>query len=76
VILSKDLDNIKNFLKIDWRKIHIPILIHPPIPLILKSIQKFMDEKSRKIMISHKKPYCIDTKNLIVNNLRLTPVIP
>jgi hypothetical protein len=32
-------DFFGNTLKIDWRKIHVPVLIHLPIFLILKSVQ-------------------------------------
>jgi hypothetical protein len=51
VIPSKYPDSIKNDLRINWQKIHYPILIHLPIPFILKSIQKFANESSKAIMI-------------------------
>jgi ribonuclease HI len=39
VILTKDPNNVGNTLRIDWRKFIYPVLLHPPIPLILKTIQ-------------------------------------
>jgi hypothetical protein len=51
VIPSKDPDNIGNTLRLDWSKIKYPALIHPPIPLILKSIQKFAKEGTKAIII-------------------------
>jgi hypothetical protein len=53
-IPTKDPNNIKNTLRIDWKKIHVVVLIHPLIPLILKSIQKFADKKFKAIMITQK----------------------
>jgi hypothetical protein len=44
----------RNALRIDWRKIHVPVSIYLPIPLILKSIQKFADEGSKATMITPK----------------------
>jgi hypothetical protein len=51
VIPTKDPDNVKNALRIDWRKFVYPMLLHPPIPLILKTIQKFANEGSKAILI-------------------------
>jgi hypothetical protein len=51
VIPTKDPDNVGNALRIDWRKFVNPVLLHPPIPLILKTIQKFTTEGSKSILI-------------------------
>jgi hypothetical protein len=53
-IHTKNPNNIKNTLKIDWKKFHFLVLIHPPIPLILKNIQKLANEKSKTMMITVK----------------------
>jgi hypothetical protein len=50
VILSKNPHSIGNALKISWQNIHYPVLIHPPIPLILKSIQKLTNEGSEYLI--------------------------
>jgi hypothetical protein len=44
VIPRKDPDNIGNALRLDCSKIKNPVLLHPPIPLILKILQKFREE--------------------------------
>jgi hypothetical protein len=45
VIPRKDLDNIGNALRLDWSKIKGPILLHPPVTLILKVLQKVSNQK-------------------------------
>jgi hypothetical protein len=45
VIPRKDPDNIGNALRLDCSKIKNPILLHPPIPLILKILQKFREKE-------------------------------
>jgi hypothetical protein len=51
VIPTKDPDNIGNALRIDWKRFVYPILLHPLIPLILKTIQKFATEGSKAMLI-------------------------
>jgi hypothetical protein len=51
VIPTKDPDNVGNALRIDWKKFTYPMLLHPLIPLILKTIQKFANKGSKAILI-------------------------
>jgi hypothetical protein len=51
MIPTKDPDNVGSALRIDWRKFVYPMLLHPPIPLILKTIQKFSNKGSKAILI-------------------------
>jgi hypothetical protein len=51
VIPRKDPDNIGNALRLDWSKIKGPVLLHPPVPLILKVLQKFREEGKIAILI-------------------------
>jgi hypothetical protein len=51
VISRKNPNNIGNALRLDWSRIKGPILLHPPIPLILKVLQRFREEGKIAILI-------------------------
>jgi hypothetical protein len=52
VIPRGDSDNIGNALRLDWSKIKGPILLHPPIPLLLKVLRKFKEEGKIAVLIA------------------------
>jgi hypothetical protein len=53
VIPRGDLDNIGNALRLDWSNIKSPVLLHPPIPLLLKVLRKFQEEGKIAILIAY-----------------------
>jgi hypothetical protein len=52
VIPRKDPDNIRNTLRLNWSNIKGSILLHPPIPLLLKVLKKFYEEGKIAILIA------------------------
>jgi hypothetical protein len=52
VIPRWDLDNVGNALRLNWKNIKGPVLLHPPIPLLLKVLKKFKEEGKIVILIA------------------------
>jgi hypothetical protein len=52
VIPRWDPDNIGNALRLNWENIKGPVLLHPPIPLLLKVLKKFKEEGKIAILIA------------------------
>jgi hypothetical protein len=52
VIPQWDPENLGNALRLNWANIKGPILLHPPIPLLLRVLKKFKEEGKIAILIA------------------------
>jgi hypothetical protein len=52
VILRGDPDNVGNVLRMNWKNVKGPVLLHPPIPLLLKVSKKFKEKGKIAILIA------------------------